>query len=699
LAFATAWALVACTTSEPPPPTVVDHFDLVANVPIAAAQLEVTRPVGTASVTVVALLPDVVVRMAEVGDRIHVVWLGPAAVAGPQVRLDVERAEGTTGGSVIVAASAYASSDGAEVGADAFAWRTVAGSGVLEAPEVPGPFPFGGMDLLGLAPSFADHPLGDLDANRVLDVRDALVWLDRVRNGNWTDYQRYHADFDVDDDADAEDLTELLDKLVDPTLPARLHVRPTALSFVELDPAPGEDAVVLVANRGREPFASLAWNVPAGVATATVGGIEDHSAAIRLTLAERQGWVPGFARVTDGTGGEAEVRVGHLVFLVAGQSNASGRGQPVTGWPEAPSAFVRALANDYRWKAAVEPLDVWDGQVDVVSADENAAYSFGTRLGHLLLGSTGFATYLIPAAKGATDVALWLPTANRLDRTTLFGSANYRAQVSASLVDNPVSAQPYTAEGGPVTAIVWFQGESDASTSTRRSNFVAGTDAVMDAFVAELGVPVIYVQLASHRAEQLNEQQLAIAELQRRMETGSGFAQARPAFHMVVAMDLPRSDQIHPSAYGQRVLAERIELAIREHVLGEDVDGTGPRLVTLRSTGLQVDVETTHVLAAGALDAGLFRVYDGAPQGSVDDIENYGQNAIPIVSVARHPTDPRTVRITLQSAPGGTPYVRYWARPTLVEEPAATWDDLAAGAVRADDGGLPLPGFGPIAVP
>lgn len=679
----------------------VDRFDLVANVPIAAAQLEVTRPGGATSVTVVALRPDVVVRVAELGDRIHIVWLGPAAVAGPQVRLDVVRADGTTGGSEIVAASAYATSNGADVGPDAFAWRTVAGSVVLDAPAGPERVDFGGMEPLALAPSFADHPLGDLDANSVFDIRDAMAWLDLVRYGNWTDFLRYHSDFDVDDDADADDLAALLDKLVDPSLPARLHVRPAALAFVELDPAPGEDAVVLVANRGRQPFAALSWDVPTGIATATVGGVVGQSVALRLTLEQRRGWLPGFARVTDGTGDEVAVRLGNLVFLVAGQSNASGRGAPVAGWPEAASVFVRSLANDYRWKAAAEPLDVATGQVDGVSGDVNAAYSFGTRLGNLLWGATGFPTYLIPSALGGTRVEDWLPTANPRDRGTLFGSANFRAWVSAALVANPIPTQPFPAEGGPVSAVVWYQGESDASTSTRRGAFVATTNEVMDAFDAELGVPVIYVQLASHRADQLNEQQLAIAELQRRMETGSGWGDdARPAFHMVVAFDLPRSDQIHLSAFGQRVLAERIALAIREHVLGEDVDGTGPRLVALRSSGVQVDVETTHVLSSGALDPGLFRVYDGAPQGTVDDINYYGQNAIPIVGVARHPTDPKTVRITLKWAPSGTPYVGYWARATLVDpEPVADWDDLVAGVVRADVGGLPLPGFGPIPVP
>ena len=131
-----------------------------------------------------------------------------------------------------------------------------------------------------------------------------------------------------------------------------------------------------------------------------------------------------------------------------------------------------------------------DGRIarNEVSEDDAAAYSFGTRLGHLMYGSTGFSTYLIPAALGGTRVEQWLPTGNRLDRATLFGSSNYRAQVSAALVTNPVPSQPFPAEGGPVTALIWYQGESDANTPGDRSAFVSTTNAVMNAFDAELGV-------------------------------------------------------------------------------------------------------------------------------------------------------------------------------------------------------------------
>lgn len=675
------------------------------NAPIAAAQVELTRPAGAVSVTVVPLTADVLVRWAEVGDRVHVAWVGLEAVAGPQVRLEVARPEGTVGGSTVVAARGFPSSTGTEITASAFVWREPSGPAVVAAPSLPGPVPYDGFAPLALEAAFADHPLGDVNADGVLDARDALRWLDGVRYGNWTDFRRYHADLDADDIADEDDLALLLDKIVDPTLPARLHVRPGALSFVQLDPLQGDDALVLVANQGSQPLSNLTWDLPSGLAATTVGGIAGHSAAFDLTVEDRREGLAGFARLRQGADDEAAVRVGHLVVLIAGQSNASGRGLPLSGWPDVATNSVRTLANDYRWKPATEPLDVATAQVDAVSVDDAAAYSFGTRLGHRLWGSTGFETYLIPSALGGSRVGgtqdvSWLPSTDRLDRTWLFGSANFRAHVSAGRVANPVADQPFPHEAGPVNVIVWYQGESDATSSTRRGAFVGGTDAVMDAFVDELAATVIFVQLASHRDAKLNEQQLAIAELQRRMETGSGRAEARANFHMVVAVDLPRSDQIHPSAYGQRVLAERIELAVREHVLGEAVDGTGPRLVAIQASGLQVDVATTHVLDAAALDPGLFRVYDGAPDpANVDDFVNYGQNAIPITSVALHPTDPRTVRITLQFAPTNTPHVRYWARPTIDPEPESTWSQLLSGVVRAADGGLPLPGFGPIAAP
>lgn len=697
------WALVACGVEPVPPPGETERLDLVAQAPIAGALVEFTLPPGVTFVSVEPLRSHLLLRSSVRDDRLRVAWMADAAMAGVQLRFTLQRDDDQKGSLEIVSANTFEGSGGDDLGAATLVWRTTGSAPVLDAPLAPGVFDHANTPPT-LLPAFADHPLGDINADGELDVRDGLALLDLLRTGwSWTSYTTYHGDLDGDDVIDATDLGLLLDRLVDPFLPARLHVKPRQLSFVQIDPATDRDAVVLVANQGVQPFVGLTWWEPAGVLSAVTGGIPGQSVALELTLpvAARRGWLPGFLRVA-AAGDEAEVRVGHLVALIAGQSNASGRGAPVTGWSDASSGAVRMLGNDYRWRNATEPLDDATGQIDSVSSDSAAAYSFGSWLGHRLTEATGFETFLIPTARGGTSVVEWLPLASLVDRTTLFGSANFRSQVSAALQSNPVTTQPSPSEGGPVTVIVWYQGESDDS-SSRRSTFVDRTNRVMNAFYGELGSPVVYVQLASHCVEQNHVRQHAVAELQRRMETGSGYGEARQGFHMVVAFDLPRSDCIHLSAYGQRVLAERIALAVRQHVLEEDVDGVGPRLLAVSHAGAEITLRTTHPLDANPLDRELFTVFDGPPSGSLDDVGSYGENEIGIVSVVRDAGDPTAVRLTLSRVPTRTPHVRYMARPnqrpiTSNSNPADpdVWELVADGVIRGADGGLPLPTFGPV---
>lgn len=330
----------------------------------------------------------------------------------------------------------------------------------------------------------------------------------------------------------------------------------------------------------------------------------------------------------------------------------------------------------------------------------------GTRLGFSLFEATGFASYLVPSTLNGSKVAWWQPGYASGFDLNLFESTVRRAQVSSGLQENPAGGQPFGSEGGPVTVLVWYQGESDANAATDRNLFPSATSALIDAFAEEMGAPFVYVQLASDWRAQVNVDQHAVAELQRRMETTWGaLGQRQQNYHMVVAFDLPRSDRIHLSAFGQRVLAERVALAIRQHVLGEDVDGTGPRLNRdqVAWSGKQVWVQTTHELAAGPIDKAYFTVFDGPPAGNLDDVASYGGNMIPIVSAERDPGDPSSVRLTLERAPEEfTPWVRYMALPevgpsySFPSEPDA-WEVLARGVVVAADGGLPLPVFGPLA--
>src|SRR5690606_20996559 len=125
----------------------------------------------------------------------------------------------------------------------------------------------------------------------------------------------------------------------------------------------------LVANGGSEALDGLDWN-DVQLSVTQESGISGQSAALLLGAPPDRGWLPQALVVSAVEAGSASVRLGNLVILVAGQSNASGRGAPINGWPETPNANVRMLGNDYRWKPAQEPLDDDLNQVDTVSEDE-----------------------------------------------------------------------------------------------------------------------------------------------------------------------------------------------------------------------------------------------------------------------------------------------------------------------------------------
>ncbi len=385
----------------------------------------------------------------------------------------------------------------------------------------------------------------------------------------------------------------------------------------------------------------------------------------------------------------------NITLLIAGQSNASSRGELSNVEPGIPE--VRMLGNDYVWKQASEPTDSNLNQIDQVSEDTDpqfafgAGHSFGVRLGKNLFNATGKKVFLIQSAKGGSCLTTcedgsWNVPSDRLNRNTLFGSANYRAQVSAGTAPNA----PAPAEGGPVTGIIWYQGESEQG----NSNFIPDTNLVMNAFENELNdPPIIYAQIArrliapneSDSFKNVNYQN--IREKQRLMETQYGNpGDRRNTFYMVVTHDLPLVENNHLSAEGQKILGDRIALAYQEHVLGQGVDGTGPRLesngVTLN--GNVIRVNTTQSINSSSDYEGYFNVSAGGSSYS-----GLGGN---ISSISRDPNDPSTILITVSSTSSPL-YLRYMP-PSF--KPSSYPTPQLQNVVKSAGTGLPLPAFGPL---
>lgn len=605
-----------------------------------------------------------------------------------------------------------------------------------------------------LAATFADYSLGDIDKSGIVDVLDTLLTLDVVTGANASpnDYTVYHADVSGDDSHSFEDVEMLLAKSVDPTIPAHLVVKPQRLTYLELL----ADQPVLIGNGGSQPLTGLTFTGRNFSGSAFAGSAVQprpgHSAVYTVTADPND--ANGVLEVTVG-GQVATVMVGNIVVLIAGQSNASGWGSPMpedlqdgSDWPE-----VRALGNDYSWKPAVEALDNGLGQLDMISFDDVNLVSAGVQLGRLLNGGGGDAAiaatdryvYLIPTARGAsrltprtsgcgngfTECGWYLGSSDLADtdRGTLFGSAAYRGLVSSGDRAMPVGAGPneHDAEGGPVTAVYWYQGESDSSDTTYRADFAGYTAAVFSAFEDHFqtaaGKPVvIYAQLAPYGWDStypegnpetqdfaLGEdlRQMDIAERQRRMEEGAyqGTVSLQPATtvtprantHMVVTNDLPRSDRIHVSAAGQMILAERIALAYQEHYMGLEVDGTGPRVTGLTRSSNVVTVtfdrDVTQTSSPGANGySGYFTAWSGTPNPPGLSASYGSDNEVGITDVRRDPTNPRAVQVTLATSPAAV-YLRYM-RPHENTLTSTYQQDVVRGA----DSGLPLPSFGPLRV-
>lgn len=362
------------------------------------------------------------------------------------------------------------------------------------------------------------------------------------------------------------------------------------------------------------------------------------------------------------SGPDASVWNEDLYFLILGQSNASGRGELTL--PEAPDTRVRMFGNDYAWKLAYEPTDDPAGQIDTVSEDSSPAakHSFALRMGKQICAEGLRRVNLIQASKGGTGFTDWTPDTDHEDRATLYGSANYR-RLQAVPSEEP-------------TAIIYYGHEDNYSTPASWATWIANT---LSNWRTDIGAttPFIWCALGKHTGAATNSGFHDCAEELRLCETGSGDAAEQTALYMVTTFDLSLVDDIHLDKTAQKTVGDRVALAIREHVLGDSVDGTGPRLngAPTAPAANQVKVDTTQTLASISNDADdQFRVFDDAVEMTIS-------------SVVRDPADASAVLITMSTSASGTVTVSYG-------DVEASGTGVTLENVVKNEAGLPLPQFG-----
>lgn len=168
------------------------------------------------------------------------------------------------------------------------------------------------------------------------------------------------------------------------------------------------------------------------------------------------------------------------VFVIAGQSNASGSGTNNQSYSHA-TLKAGLFGNDYKWHELTDPTDTGLNQVDTVSSDgPGGEVNKGSAWPHLatnFLANVGLPCAFVPCALGGTSITAWLPGANHQDRTTLFGSLVYRALQTG------------------VKCVLWWQGEADAAAGMTQATYNGHLDTIANAVFTDLGVKLMPCKL------------------------------------------------------------------------------------------------------------------------------------------------------------------------------------------------------------
>jgi hypothetical protein len=454
---------------------------------------------------------------------------------------------------------------------------------------------------------------------------------------------------------------------------------------------------------------TLSWstsNATSVTITPSTGGTLSASGNLTVNPTERTTYRLVAANSFSSVEREVTVDV-WLTFMIAGQSNA-------VGWHPLNAAGVTVeqnttntmmFANDDTWKVASEPVDSNIGQnsshggydnfqaVTGIIGQDAPGHSFGVRLGNRLQAgpdANRFKVALLPTAKGGANVwssnqSGWRPNSSNVrDRTTVFGDALVRAELLKADQDLRL------------TAILWYQGEADSAGNCGNCNgYIANTKRVFNTMNSQLDfstLPVIYAQLSHfgdnpESSEDENTRRHKgwqdIREKQRLMEAGaynpiSGTTSlcAVPHMHMVVTHDLAMFDRSHLTAESQKIRGDRINRAVREHILGENIDGTGPRLASITKSGNVIRISTTRTINDSSSYGNYFTVFDASG------------NQVPITGMGRDNSRRTDVLLTLASDPGEGYSVRYM--PPRVDFVRNNLTDV----IRDPSTGLPLPAFG-----
>ncbi len=301
------------------------------------------------------------------------------------------------------------------------------------------------------------------------------------------------------------------------------------------------------------------------------------------------------------------------IFVIAGQSNASGRAPTMQHWSH-PSLVATMFGNDLRWKRLADPVDSIVGQADTVSKEiQPVGGSVWPLLAtHLLYGSDVPVAF-VPAARGAVSMRGWLRRDSEPAAPgTLYGNMLRRVR----------------AVGGHVRAILFWEGEADAG---QQQTTEKDYQSMLKTFVVDvkhdMGARVIVSQVGDVPYANGTAGLNSVRAAQAAAASWTASSAVGPQLY-----DLGLDDEVHYTRLADlQKIADRWWVAIAGACYKKG-DGRGPRLATAVYTASNRTITLTFKdagplsLPSGA--AGAFSVHQSGGTVAVQSATRGGANVI-----------------------------------------------------------------------
>ncbi len=444
-----------------------------------------------------------------------------------------------------------------------------------------------------------------------------------------------------------------------PTPPTRLAlVTPSAYQIFQRDPATGRGTIRITGtySGGSSPV-QASW---AGAPWVTV---DPHPSGghFQGAIADR---APGQGTLRVRVAGRPETMVTRSfvgvgdIFVLAGDSNASGRAPTMQRWSS--SSFVAAMyGNDLRWQRLRDPVDRTSGQRDRVSTESRpVGGSIWPLLATRLMAGASVPVAMIPVARGGTSMRSWVcKESDRSAPTTLYGNMLRRVR----------------AAGGRVRAVLLWEGPSDAGLLQRTEpEYEAMMRAFTDDVWRDLHAPVSLAQCGEIPYARGT---VALDAVRSAGGVAAGWQpQVVPGpqlYDILIHQDSVVDEVHYVTRAAMQTVADRWWAALAGGLYSAG-SGRGPRLVRAAYDAAEpaIDLEfaaDTLPLVTTGVGGSVFTVHDGAATIAVNAVAQTG---------------PATLRLTLRSAASS---------PESLSVSLGEGHSGTTGPVPRDGGGWHLP--------